>query len=105
MHVAALAILDGTALADASGQLRLSTMCTVIEQRLYLAPRLRQILFRPRFGLGPPIWADDAGFDIRQHVRTRAVPALGGETELLDVCSQLNAQPLDRPRPLWECGS
>lgn len=102
MHVAALGILDGASLVDASGQLRLNAMCAAVEQRLHLAPRLRQVLFRPRFGLGPPIWADDARFDIRQHVRTRVLPAPGGEAELLDMCAWLNEQPLDRTRPLWE---
>jgi diacylglycerol O-acyltransferase / wax synthase len=48
------------------------------------------------------MWADAAGFDIRPHVRTRAIPAPGGEAELLDVCSELNEQPLNRARPLWE---
>jgi WS/DGAT/MGAT family acyltransferase len=102
MHVAALAILDGAALADASGQLHLDAVRAALQQRLHLAPRLRQVLFRPRFGVGPPMWADDADFDIRQHVRTRAVPAPGGEAELLDMCSELTEQPLSRARPLWE---
>jgi diacylglycerol O-acyltransferase / wax synthase len=74
----------------------------MLEQRLDLAPRLRQVSYRPRFGLGPPLWVDDAGFDIRKHVRTRAVPAPGHEETLLTVCAQLNEPPLDRSRPLWE---
>jgi WS/DGAT/MGAT family acyltransferase len=102
MHVAALAILDGAALVGASGELRLDSLCAILDRRLQLAPRLRQVLLLPRFRLGPPAWADDASFDIRQHVRTRAIPAPGGETELLDTCSALNEQPLDRTRPLWE---
>lgn len=102
MHVAALAILEGAALVDASGQPRLTAMRAVVEQRLHLAPRLRQVVFRPRLGLGPPVWADDTRFDIRQHVRTWAVPAPGSEPELLELCAELNEQPLDRARPLWE---
>src|SRR6266487_1759682 len=95
-------MLDGGSLVDASGQLRRSAIWKAIEQRLDLAPRLRQVLVRPRFGLGPPAWADHAGFDIRQHVRARAVPAPGDEAALLDLCSELNEQPLNRARPLWE---
>jgi diacylglycerol O-acyltransferase len=73
-----------------------------MEQRLHLAPRLRQVLVRPRRGLGPPVWADDARFDIGQHVRARPVPAPGDEAALLAVCLELNQPPLDRSRPLWE---
>ncbi len=102
MQVAALAVLDRAPLADVPGQPRLDAVCAVIEQRLHLAPRLRQVLYRPRFGLGPPVWADDASFDIRRHVRTRAVAAPGGEAELLALCSELDEQPLSRARPLWE---
>ena len=67
MHVAALVILGGA--APGAG-LDLDTVRTVIGQRLHLAPRLRQVLYWPRRGLGPPVWVDAAGFDIRDHVRT-----------------------------------
>jgi len=65
-------------------------------------PRLRQLLHRPPPGLGPPLWIDDPGFDVREHVRQCPVPAPGDEHTLLAVCSKLNASRLDRSRPLWE---
>ena len=102
MHVAALAILEGTPLLDDSGQVRLDAVCEHLERRLYLAPRLRQVLHRPGFGLGSPLWVDDPSFDIREHVQTRAIPAPGDEEALLKECSELNEPPLDRSRPLWE---
>lgn len=102
MHVAALAILERAPLVDGSGKLRLDALQHMLERRLDLTPRLRQVLVRPRFGLGPPFWLDDAGFDIREHVRTRAVPAPGNEATLLEACAELNEPPLDRSRPLWE---
>ncbi len=52
--------------------------------------------------MGPPLWVDDVGFDLRQHVQTRAVPAPGDQAALLKLCAQLNQPPLDRSRPLWE---
>lgn len=64
--------------------------------------RLRQVLFAPRFGLGPPLWVDDPGFDIGEHVRTRPVPAPGDEASLLRECARLNEPPFGRSRPLWE---
>ncbi|HET7247442.1 MAG TPA: wax ester/triacylglycerol synthase family O-acyltransferase [Streptosporangiaceae bacterium] len=102
MHVAALARVERAPLCDAGGRLQLETVRAVVEGRLDLAPRLRQVLVRPRPGLGRPAWADDAHFDIGHHVRTRPVPAPGGEAVLLAVCAELNEPPLDRSRPLWE---
>ena len=102
MNVAALAILDGRVLLDASGQLALEAIRARVEQRLHLAPRLRQRLYRPSFGFGPPVWLDDASFDISRHVRTRPAAACGCEEALLAACVELNARPFDQAHPLWE---
>lgn len=102
MNVAALAILDGRVLLDASGEPALEAIRVRIEQRLHLAPRLRQRLYRPGFGFGAPVWVDDASFDISRHVRTRPVPAGGGEEALLATCVELNDRPFDQAHPLWE---
>ncbi|HEU4542301.1 MAG TPA: wax ester/triacylglycerol synthase family O-acyltransferase [Jiangellaceae bacterium] len=102
MHVAALAVLDGTPLLDASGQVQLDAVRLRLERRLHRAPRLCQKLHRPRIGLGPPVWVDDPAFDIDAHLRVRAVPAPGDEAALLKLCAELNQPPLHRGRPLWE---
>jgi diacylglycerol O-acyltransferase len=102
MNVAALAILEGRVLLDAPGGLALEAIRVRIEQRLHLAPRLRQRLYRPGFGFGAPVWVDDASFDISRHVRTRPVPAGGGEEALLATCVELNDRPFDQAHPLWE---
>ena len=102
MNVAALGVVDGTALVDAEGRLRLEQVRADLERRLHLAPRLRQVLVRPRPGLGPAAWADDARFDIGRHVRARTVAPPGDEAALLAACAELNQPPLDRSRPLWE---
>ena len=102
MNVAALAILEGGALLDASGELALEAIKARIEQRLHLAPRLRQRLYRPGFGFGAPIWVDDASFEISRHVRARPSPADGGEEALLAACVELNDRPFDQAHPMWE---
>jgi diacylglycerol O-acyltransferase / wax synthase len=102
MNVAALAILESRVLLDASGQLAVAAMTARIEQRLHLAPRLRQRLYQPGFGFGAPVWVDDASFDISRHVRTRPVAAGGGEEALLATCVELNDRPFDQAHPLWE---
>ncbi len=102
MGVAALAILESRGLLDSSGGLALDAIRVRIEQRLHLAPRLRQRLCWPGFGFGAPVWVDDASFDIRRHVRAHALPARGGEDALLAFCVELNDRPYDRTHPLWE---
>jgi diacylglycerol O-acyltransferase / wax synthase len=102
MNAAALAILEGRVLLDASEELALEAIRARIEQRLHLAPRLRQRLYRPGFGFGAPVWVDDASFDINRHVRTRPVPAGDGEEALLAACVELNDRPFDQAHPLWE---
>jgi hypothetical protein len=66
------------------------------------APRLRQRIYQPGFGFGAPVWVDDASFHISRHVRTRPVPAGGGEDTLLATCVALNDQPFDQAHPRWE---
>jgi diacylglycerol O-acyltransferase len=73
-----------------------------VDQRLRQVFRLRQRLFQPPPGLGPAVWVDDPGFDVREHVRARAVPEPGDEAALLQVCAELNEGRLDRSRPLWQ---
>ena len=103
MNVGALAILEPRALLDSSGELDVEAIRARIERRLHLAPRLRQRLYWPGFGFGgAPVWVDDASFDISRHVRTRPVPAPGGEDALLATCVELNDRPFDRAHPLWE---
>jgi len=102
MNIAALAILQGTPLVDPAGQFALETARETIERRLHLTPRLRQVLFVPRLGLGPPLWIDDPRFDLREHVRVQAISAPGDEASLVRECARLNEPPFDRSRPLWE---
>jgi len=102
MNVGALAILEPRALLDSSGELDLDAIRARIEHRLHLPPRLRQRLYWPGVGFGAPVWVDDASFDISRHVRTRPVPAPGGEDGLLATCVELNDRRFDRAHPLWE---
>lgn len=101
MHVAALVILDRTPLGSSRHD-GLQAVRAAVERRLHLVPRLRQVLYRPRPGLGPAVWVDHRGFDIQQHVLARGVPGPGDEEALLSVCAELNSGRLDRSRPLWE---
>jgi diacylglycerol O-acyltransferase len=64
-------------------------------------PRLRQVVYRPRWGLGRALWADAPSFDIADHVHVRPLAAPADEGELLRECERLRRRGLDRSRPLW----
>jgi diacylglycerol O-acyltransferase len=74
----------------------------VVETRLHLVPRFRQLLYTPRLGLGGPLWMDAPAFDLDQHVQVVPLPAPGDEAALLLAVERLRRSRLDRSRPLWQ---
>jgi diacylglycerol O-acyltransferase len=101
-QIGGLAILDGTSLLDRHGRVRIDAVRRHIEPRLAAVPRFRQLLSRPRPGLGWPLWVDAPGFDLADHIRVHPLGAPGDQAQLLRVCAELAQRPLDRARPLWE---
>ncbi|HEX6128270.1 MAG TPA: wax ester/triacylglycerol synthase family O-acyltransferase [Candidatus Limnocylindria bacterium] len=101
-HFGGLAILDGNALLDTNGDLRLNAIRSGLERRLARAPQLRRRLHRPGFLRGRPLWVDDERFAIENHVHEAAVTPPAGEEDLLATAARLYAPVLDRRRPLWE---
>jgi hypothetical protein len=77
-------------------------MQAAIEARLHLVPRFRQLLYRPRRGLGWPLWVDAPSFEISDHVQAVPVAAPGGEAQLVHATERLRRRRFDRSRPLWE---
>jgi diacylglycerol O-acyltransferase / wax synthase len=100
--IGGLAILDGTSLLDRDGRVRIEAVRARLEPRLDLVPRFRQLLCRPRLGLGWPLWVDAPRFDLHDHVRVHPVAAPGGQAQLLRACQELAGRRLDPARPLWE---
>src|SRR5512133_2955385 len=100
--IGGLAICDGAGLLDADGRVRIEAVRRRLEPRLHLVPRFRQLLYRPRLGLGWPLWVDAPSFDIANHIRVHAVAPPGDEAQLLAACQELARHRLDPARPLWE---
>jgi diacylglycerol O-acyltransferase / wax synthase len=100
--IGAIAILDGTSLLDPDGRIRIEAIHRQLAPRLQLVPRFRQLLYRPRRGLGWPLWVDAPAFDLADHVRVHPLAAPGNQAQLLAACEQLRRRPLDLSRPLWE---
>lgn len=86
--IGGLAILDGTNLLDEDGNVRLDAVRRHLEPRMHLVPRFRQLLCRPRLGLGWPLWIDAPYFDLAEHIHVHAL-----------------APPGDRSIPPGRCGS
>jgi diacylglycerol O-acyltransferase / wax synthase len=101
-HVAILAVAEGGPLHDPDGRLRVDAVRRELAGRLELVPRLRQRVLCAPVGQGLPLWVDDPGFDLANHIRAVQVPAPGGQRELLGLCDQLCLRLLDRTRALWE---
>lgn len=101
-HFGGLAVVEGKALLDTSGQLRLGEIRDRLNRRLALVPDLRRRVHVPGLLRGRPIWVDDDRFDIEHHVHQMAVGPSGGDVGLLEVAAQIYGGLLDRGRPLWE---
>ncbi len=73
-----------------------------IERLTVLMPRLRQCVIDARFGLGLPVWRDDAEFDLDYHLREVILPEPATHRHLLRFAGEVFSAPLDHLRPLWE---
>jgi diacylglycerol O-acyltransferase len=101
IHLGILAVLDGRALLDPAGRLRLADIRRGIDGRVATMPELRAVVFRPGRLAGRPLWVDDRAFRIDAHVSEVALPPPGDEAALLALVERLMAPLLDRSRPLW----
>jgi WS/DGAT/MGAT family acyltransferase len=101
-EIGGLAIVDGTSLLDGDGRVRIEEVRRRLEPRLHLVRRFRQLLYRPRLGLGWPLWVDAPAFDLADHVRVHELAAPGSQAQLLRACQELAGRRLDPAKPLWE---
>ena len=101
-HFGGLAVIDGRPLMDESGQLRLQELRDLLVRRLAGIPDLRQRIHTPGWLQGGPLWVDDERFSIERHIREAAIPAPGGDAELLAAAARAYDSLLDRRGPLWE---
>jgi WS/DGAT/MGAT family acyltransferase len=100
--IGALAIVDGARLLDADGHVLTDVVREHLEPRLNLVPRFRQLLDRPKLGLGWPLWVDASDFDLAHHVQVRQLPRECDEEQLFAVAEELLQRPFDPTKPLWE---
>ena len=102
MHIGALTVFEGEPFFTESRRFRLADARTLVASRLHLLPRFRKRVMTVPLDAAHPIWVDDRRFEIEHHVRFTALPAPGTREQLLALFSRVQAQLLDRSRPLWE---
>jgi len=95
MHVGSVIVFEGPPPA-------FDELVTMMESKLPLVPRYRQKVRFVPIRLARPVWLDDPDFNLAYHLRHTALPAPGGEPELLNLASRVLSQRLDRAKPLWE---
>lgn len=95
MHIGSVAVFDGP-------PPRFEELRAVVNGKLALVPRYRQIVRFVPFDLGRPVWVDDPHFDLDHHLRHTALPAPGDTEKLRALTGRVMSQQLDRSRPLWE---
>ncbi len=97
-----LAVMDARELPAGIGAGQLDEVHDHVDGRLYLAPRLRQVVHTPPPGLGRPLWVDATRFDIADHVRAHPLPTGSDDAVLRATVLTLGRHPLDGSRPMWE---
>jgi WS/DGAT/MGAT family acyltransferase len=81
----------------------LESVRKMLAERLTALPRYSQKLSEPHTGgMHWPSWEPDPHFDIAEHVHEAALPAPGGEAELVSWAADYWSARLDRHRPLWD---
>jgi diacylglycerol O-acyltransferase / wax synthase len=95
MHIASVAIFEGPPPL-------FTDIVEMVDAKLALVPRYRQVVRFVPLDLGRPVWADDPHFNIDYHLRHTALPAPGSEEQLRNLVGRVMAQQLDRSKPLWE---
>ncbi|HKY89810.1 MAG TPA: wax ester/triacylglycerol synthase family O-acyltransferase [Nevskiaceae bacterium] len=100
MHVAPFFIYDQS--TAPGGVVRFKDILRLIEQRLHLAPIMRQKPLRVPLDLDSPYWVDDPDFDLESHVRHVALPKPGDRRQLSILLSRIHTYPMDLDRAPWD---
>ena len=99
MQVVGVLVLDGT---DVPGGFGLADVRVALEQRIHLIPPLRRRMVSPPAGIGHPVWIEDPGFTLTDHVLPAPLQAPVTWPDLERFVGAVAGRPLDRRRPLWE---
>jgi WS/DGAT/MGAT family acyltransferase len=80
------------------GRVRPEELLAHLARRLPAAPRLRTVMHRVPRGCGRPVWVDDPGFRLDDHVASAPV---GGDADVEALATAALTDPLPLDRPPW----
>lgn len=100
MHVSPLFIYDQSTAPN--GLVRFKDIVKTFEERLPLAPVLRQRLMRVPLDLDEPYWVDAVDFDIEHHVRHIALPKPGDRRQLSILLARTHGRQMNLNLPPWD---
>jgi diacylglycerol O-acyltransferase len=83
----------------------LAELRALLTDRVATVPRLRQRVHRPPPGGGPPLWVDDPGFALEDHLDGHELPPSATLSRLLDLAAVLVCQRLTADRPPWRASA
>lgn len=99
MHVVGTLVLDPTELDE---PFTLARLRRLVNSRLDVMPILRRRMVPVPLGIDHPVWIEDPGFILDNHLRRVTAHTPGGPHELAEVIGDIASVPLDRGRPLWQ---
>lgn len=79
-----------------------SAITAQIGARLHLVPAFRRRLSFTPLNLDHPVWIEDGGFELKNHIVTHQLPAGAGLADAVRLVEAEHAKPLSHAKPLWE---
>jgi len=94
MHIGSVQIFEGEVPFD--------DFVRMMDAKMHLIPRYRQVVKFDPFNLGHPTYEDDPHFDVRNHIFKLQIEPPGGEKELIELVSRIFTPVMERHKPLWD---
>ncbi len=102
LHAGVVLIFERGPLGRPDGGVDFDAIRAAVESRLGgLSAYRRKLRWIPLEN--HPIWVDDREFNLDYHLRHTSLARPGSSEQLCKLAARLQAQRLDRSRPLWEC--
>jgi WS/DGAT/MGAT family acyltransferase len=101
-HAGTTFVFEAGPLARKGGGVDFAAIRSAIESRLHLVPAYRRKLRRVPIE-NHPVLVDDREFNLDYHLRHTGLAQPCEIAQVQQVVARLQAQRLDRSRPLWEC--
>ena len=99
MHTLKIGVIDPV---NVAGGYSFERFRDELSKRLHLLPPFRRRIVEVPRGIHHPVWIEDPGFDLDQHLRRTTVAAPGGTREMDAVIGEIASTQLRRDKPLWE---